>query len=1106
MKKRLARITAFFKDRGVKPKELLLVVLTIAVVLAVGIILGKTSTGGGQKFPVYISEVLSSNTYYPNAEGRCSDYIEIHNGADYAVDLTGFQMGDIAGKSRYAFPAGTILQSGEYLVIYCDSAVKDAAYAPFDISRAGGESFYLIAKNNAIVDSVVTVSMDADQSMVRQADRSWSVSAYVTPGTSNETVETGYTDIYNPDVSAVRITEFASTDTGYLPQYQMLCDWVELYNTSAEPVDISGYTLSDNVGNDKYTFPQGTVIEGNTYLVVNCTDQVTDPAVAPFGLSRRNEETVVLKHTSGMIVEIVRSMPMETGAMALCEDGTWAITQEISAGFENTLAGYERFLQETGTMAGGIRISEVMSADQLVLADSFGEFPDWVELQNTTDRSINLAGWCLSDDPADPQKWMIPEMVLQPGAYALVFCSGRDVTQNGEVHAAFSLSASGESLTLRSYAGTVVDTVNFPGAEAHTAFVFDEENQIIPTELPTPGYPNDEAGYEDFCAARVPAGPLAIWEVMTSNDSFLPQNLGECYDWVELRNVSDSVLDLSDFSISDDLDVPGMHTFSGRTLQPGDSATVILTSEAGMVKDGFEQVPFSLDAQEDQLFLFDGEGNLLDYVYLRDIPLGCSYGRSDEDGGFRYMEPSPQNPNFAGYRLISSAVVSSYVPGVYSQEDSFRVTLEANGTIYYTTDGSEPDSTSMQYTDTLQFDDTTVLRAASIEEGKRISDIYTATFIVGDTHELPVVSLVTDPDGLWGFNGVYRNGELSVREIQLPAHVSYSGKDGSFAINCATNLHGATTVRAFDKKSFAVRFQDGYDGPLHYDVFEDGEVTTFRSLILRTSHESSVSTQMHDAMIGQIASEGSDHVLSQKHKYVALYLNGEYWGLYAIRERHSEDHYASYMNEPAEGVQIVRYMIDESNSLKELYDFCENNSLAYDENYAYAKTVLDMESFADWIIYEAYMANLDINGNVRYYQSPVDGLWRMGLADLDLGIVGSSAAFDEVAGTFHHGRVVRSLMANEEFQHLLATRLAELLEGPLSDENVLALIDEMAATIRPETAWEEARWGTTVESWEGMVDYMIRFCDGRAQEMIDSLCLQLGFSKQERETYFGHLE
>lgn len=1106
MKKKLTQISAFLKDRGIAPKELLVWFVIAAVVLTAGLLYGKMAREDEQIFPVYMTEILASNTTYPNADGRCCDYIEIYNSADYAVDLSGYQLGDIAGKNRYIFQVGTVLQSGEYMVIYCDKTVDDSAYASFEVSRAGGESFYLIAKNKAIVDSVTTIAMDVDQSMVRQTGDQWGLTDLVTPGRDNQQLDTTGGNIYNANVSAVRITEFSSANTGYLPAYHMLCDWVELYNTAQTPVDISGFTLSDNVGNNKHTFPEGTVIEAGNYMVVNCTDRVTDINVAAFGLSGTKEETVVLKNAEGMIVEIVHSLPIETGAMALQEDGAWMVTELASAGYENTPAGHTAYLQQIGAVEGAVQISELMAADQLVLSDEYGAFSDWVELYNTTDKPIDLSGWCLSDDPAEPQKWMIPSLVMEPGERTVIFCSGQGVVLENELHAEFSLSAAGESLTLRSYAGNTVDAVNYPETKDHMAFVFEAGGQVVETDCPTPGYPNDEAGYEAFCAAMVPEGPVAIWEVMTSNKSYLPQKLGECYDWVELRNTSSEPLVLAGYSLTDDLDVPQKHEFSDITLQPGGSLIVILTEEEGMVKNDYEHARFALDAQEDQLFLLDPNGKLLDFVYLKDIPFGSSYGRSEESGGFYYMEPSPQNPNFAGYRLISSAIVSSYVPGVYSQEDGFSVTLEAEGTIYYTTDGSVPDSTSSQYTDTLQFDETTVLRAVSIEDGKMASDVYTATFIVGDVHDLPVVSLVTDPDGLWGYDGVYRNGDVSVKETQLPSHVSYSGDDGSFAINCAMNLHGATTVTAFEKKSFAVRFQDGHDGPLHYDVFEDGEVTTFGSLILRTSHESAASTQMHDAMIGYIASQSSDVLLSQKYKYVALYLNGEYWGLYAIRERHSEEHYASYMNEPAEGVNIVRFASDEDNSLQDLYDFCSYNSLVSDENYAYAKSILDVESFADWIIFEAYMANIDIYENIRYYQSPLDGRWRMGLADLDLGMMGNTAAFDELVGTFHHGRFVKALMANEEFQDLLARRLAELLAGPLSDENVIALIEQMADTIRNEVQWEEKRWGTSVVNWENMVDYMIQFCDGRAQEMIDSLCIQLGFSMQEREAYFGDLE
>ena len=525
-----------------------------------------------------------------------------------------------------------------------------------------------------------------------------------------------------------------------------------------------------------------------------------------------------------------------------------------------------------------------------------------------------------------------------------------------------------------------------------------------------------------------------------------------------------------------------------------------------MASGGYEHAMFGLDAQCDQLFIFDKDGALVDFVHLENIPRGMSYGRTDGVGGFFQMEPSPENPKQAGCRQQSSAVESSYAPGVYSSAQPVTVTLQGAGTVHYTTDGSVPGSKSPVYTQPLQLSETTVVRAVSMEEGKTPSDVYTATFVIGDEHTLPVVSLVTDPDGLWGWGGVYRNGDASVKEIKLPSNVAYSGPDGTFSIDCAMNLHGDTTVTAFDKKSFALRFLDSYDGPLHYDVFEDEEVTVFSSLILRTSHESTYSSQMHDVLMAHVANLGSENVITQKYKYVSLYLNGEYWGLYAIRERHSQEHYASYMNVPAETVEINRYMIDDDDTLYALYNFISTHSLKSDENYAYVKTLLDVESYADWIIYESYVCNIDIYGNIRYYRSPEDGLWRMGLADLDLGIMGRANSFEEVYNTFHHSILVQSLMANEEFQDLIATRLATLLAGPLSDENMIQTIEDIAAIIRPEAAWEEKRWGTPVVSWEETVKFMIRHCDGRAEEMINSLCGLLGFTEEERAHYFGKLE
>lgn len=1090
---------------NIHKKGLILWIAAAAALLGICcFFLGLSASNDGRIFPVYITEVLASNTSYPNADGRCCDYIELYNSAGYAVDLTGFQLGDIAGSGRYAFPAGTVMEANSYLVVYCDKTADSPDYAQFGISRSGGEAFYLIASNNAIVDSVTTIAMDLDEAMALQSSGEW-VLASPTPGQANDIPAQDGSDIYNSGVSPVRITEFASNATFYAGEYGLRCDWVELHNTSAEAVDISGFTLSDNVGNDKYCFPSGTVIGADGYLVVPCSDAVGGEDIAPFNLSQLGGEAIVLKNASGMIVELVSTSAMDdSGSMALDSGGSWSLTGEASPGFENTSAGHQAFLRSIGAAKGTIVISEVMSATQAILLDQFGEFSDWVELYNSGSETVELAGWFLSDDPAQPDKWTFPEAQIEPGQRLIVFCSGADTAVNGQLHTNFSLSAGGESLILSCCLGTSVDSVTFGSSENNCSFLFEDGSEGCQTDLPTPGYPNDAQGYEQFCAASAPAGPLAIWEVMTANDWYLPQSLGACYDWVELHNVSDSTINLSDYSITDDSDDHQMYVLPERTLAPGESIVIILSGDESLSTSTYAHAGFSLNASEDQLLLYGSGGELIDYVYLKQIPLGYSYGRAEDGSGFYYMDPTPNAANGSGYRMVSSVPTSEIPQGVYVSETGFTVPLEAQGTIYYTTDGSDPDAGSTAYSGPIQISQTTVLRAVAVEDGKLPSEIYTATFLIGVSHDIPVVSLVTDPDNLWGTDGIYKNGNIDIKEEKRSANIAYVGSDGSFSLDCEISLHGATTVTAFNKKSFSLRFQDSYDGWLNYDLFEDGEVTTFKSLILRTAHESTVSTHMRDALMGYIASSCSDSLICQKYKYVALYLNGEYWGLYALRELHSQEHYASYMDVPAASVTMSKSYIEAGTDLYDLFNFCKTNDLRSEENYAYAQSLLDMDSFADWIIFQSYAGNIDINGNMRYYRCDVDGLWRCGLVDVDLGMF-STVGFDNVATTFHHSWIVSRLMDNETFQDLLATRLAQLLSGPLSDENMTATIDAMADTIRSEIPREAARWDYTTESWENQVRDLRDFCDGRAEALIDNLCSQLGFTQEEKTAYFGSL-
>ena len=146
-------------------------------------------------------------------------------------------------------------------------------------------------------------------------------------------------------------------------------------------------------------------------------------------------------------------------------------------------------------------VSEIVSSNASTLTDHFGEQSDWIELHNPGDRRADLAGWYLTDDPDQPDRWQIPELVIEPGGYAVIFASGRDqVLGDGELHTNFRISQDGEPILLvRPDGQTVVDrlpAVEIP-RDASFGRHIDDHSRVCYFAVPTPGESNATGCFED---------------------------------------------------------------------------------------------------------------------------------------------------------------------------------------------------------------------------------------------------------------------------------------------------------------------------------------------------------------------------------------------------------------------------------------------------------------------------------------------------------------------------------------------------------------------------------------------------------------------------------
>jgi hypothetical protein len=176
------------------------------------------------------------------------------------------------------------------------------------------------------------------------------------------------------------------------------------------------------------------------------------------------------------------------------------------------------------SLAQSVRLSEFMAQNVQSVPDivDFEDYPDWIELENTTNASVSLDGYFLSDDPAKPLKWMIPNGATIPAnGFIRIWADGHNAAPGQSYprgywpwrnftteayHTSFSLSPLGGSLVLTRAASAnatsfnPVDSVSYPQQIPDVSLGRDPANpdQWVQFAHPTPGAANAGALVNDL--------------------------------------------------------------------------------------------------------------------------------------------------------------------------------------------------------------------------------------------------------------------------------------------------------------------------------------------------------------------------------------------------------------------------------------------------------------------------------------------------------------------------------------------------------------------------------------------------------------------------------
>ncbi len=279
------------------------------VLCAVGIpaiLLGSLLFGGhaAPRRKLQLTEMMNNNlSCLRDVDGHYYDWVELTNGGTMALSLDGLSLTDDPGEPQAFVFGDTILEAGASVVIPLTGNASEtrAGYASFGL-KDRGDTVYLY-DGDTLLDSL-TVGRCPENVSYGILDGQAVFMASPTPNTTNRGPhaataealrEVCYTGVMISEVCAVSRTGDAVSPT----------DWVELYNTTAQAIDLQGYTLTEDIAVTGFLFPAVTIQAGER-LVIPCDDEVTDPLCAPFSLSPYGE-TLTLLTPDGIVCDTFES-------------------------------------------------------------------------------------------------------------------------------------------------------------------------------------------------------------------------------------------------------------------------------------------------------------------------------------------------------------------------------------------------------------------------------------------------------------------------------------------------------------------------------------------------------------------------------------------------------------------------------------------------------------------------------------------------------------------------------------------------------------------------------------------------------------------------------
>lgn len=770
-----------------------------------------------------------------------------------------------------------------------------------------------------------------------------------------------------------------------------------------------------------------------------------------------------------------------------------------------------------------IFINEACNSNGTVYLLPNGSSPDWIELYNSSATAQTLQGLYLSDNRASLSKWAFPPTSIPANGFTTLLANGNGTSflvdhfespidhlsqwsytlPNAAIPnwntTAFDASGWGQGKTSIGYgdgddstdiigpATTVYARINVNITNVNdivkTIFDIDYDDGFVAylngVEIAREGLAGNPPSFDELAADHeaqlYQGGNLSSYDLDMSVIGNLLQN-GTNVLAVEIHNTSPN---------SSDLTCRPFLTFGLATSQQqfnGYMHPFFNSPQAGILETNF-----AIATAGETLYLSNAGGMILDSLVVPDLEANMSVGKKTDGSNTWFIFPTP-TPNatnnvalsFLGYEEKPDI---SLVGGIYANSVSVPIINHSTqgGIIRYTTNGDDPDGSSPVASGPVTISSNTVLKVRCFPNGSNrlASPIEAETFLINENSTIPIVSLTIDQDDLLGPNGIFDNWWT---DWKRPCVIEYFNPDGSKQFESKASVKpdgGAGGSRSNPQHSVTVESANttfGTGENIHYPLFpEKPYVDDIQAIFIRNGSNFWNQYHQRDATFMRVMRKS--HVNSQAYRPANVFLNGQYFGVYELREKANETYFNENYGNHVDSLDllsvsywygsVLRTVKGSDSSFFNMVNFITTADKTNPSYLSQCDKRLDLKNYTDYIAAELWYGNTDwIYNNMKIARTrTTDNKWRFFLQDLEWGLGGWTNYNDNMFDWFEFSNqpnpyyeIHSNLMMDSTYRNHFINRYADLMNTTLHQNTYTPIINQLYEELLPEMPRHFAFW------------------------------------------------